>query len=202
MSQHSSFLALFAVCAASASFAAPQAEAAPADPGCASLQQLGPDLTDAMTKLNSFTSTVSQLPGQYQQTNLLGMVQNVGAAGQQATEVTDSLHRVSDDLQDAEDSTQDSGLRDSLEQMSGTVNQAAEDVGAYANPFAQRPDTSKLTSLAVQAGAQMVGYQINYTRVCGISFGNQTLVPGNQTPAAPSQNSAPPAPQPESQPEP
>jgi phage-related tail protein len=198
MSQHSSLLAVLALCAAGAPFAAPQAEAAPADPGCASLQQLGPDLTDAMTKLNSFNTTVSQLPSQYQQTNLLGMAQNIGAAGQQATELVDSLHHVSDDLQDAEDNTQDPGLRDSLEQLSGTVNQAAEDAGSYANPFAQRPDNSKLTSLAVQAGAQAVGYQINYTRVCGISFGNQTLVPGNQAPSAPSQSPAPPAAQPES----
>jgi hypothetical protein len=156
------------------------------------LRQLGPDLSDAAVKLNSFSNTVGQMPSQYQQTNLLGMVQGVGQAGQQAQDLVGALDQTNSDIQDAENNTQDQGLHDNLDQLSDTIGQASEYVGAYANPFAQRPDNSKLTALAVRTGTLMVSYQINYTRVCGISFGDQTLVPGNQTPTPPNQNPAPP----------
>ncbi|EFV13950.1 hypothetical protein [Segniliparus rugosus] len=181
MSKQSSLLSLFAACAAAASFGAPHAAAAPADPACASLQQLGPDLNDLVGKFNAFNSTVSQIPAQYQQTDLLGMVQNVGATGQKAQDLAGSLNQVNGDIQDAENTTQDPGLRESLSQLSDTVGQASEYVGAYANPFAQRPDNSKLTALAVRTGTLVIGYQINYTRVCGIG---QLGLPGAQSPAA------------------
>lgn len=180
MSTKPSLLPLLAACAAAAAFGAPQAAAAPADPACASLQQLGPDLTTTLTKFNSFNNTVSQLPSQYQQTNLLGMVQSMGAAGQQAQELVGSLNQVNGDIQDAENTTQDAGLRSNLGQLSDAVGQASEYVGAYANPFAQRPDNSKLTALAIRTGTLLIGYQINYTRVCGIGQIGQFGLPNSQ----------------------
>ena len=193
MSTKSSLLPLFAACATAAAFAAPLAAAAPADPACGSLQQLGPDLSTTLAKFNSFNNTVGQMPGQYQQTNLLGMVQNMGAVGQQAQDLVGSLNQVNGDIQDAENNTQDAGLRDNLDQLSDTVGQASDYVGAYANPFAQRPDNSKLTALAVRTGTLLVGYQINYTRVCGIGQIGQLGLPssqgsGNEAAAPPDQN--------------
>ncbi|MGL6235555.1 MAG: hypothetical protein ACRC20_09445 [Segniliparus sp.] len=168
MSTKSSLLSLFAVCAAAVSSAAPHAAAAPADPGCAALQQVQPDLSDLGTKFGAFANTVGRLGGQYQQGNLLGVAANLGDTGQKAQEMMDSLHQISGDLQDAESSTSDPGLRDSISKLDEAVNEGADDAGAYTNPFAPKPENGQLTSLAVRIGALLIGYQINYTRVCGI----------------------------------